>query len=447
MPFVRDPFGTFLTNTPATWVLTNITGAVAGSNLVAAPDGKSAVFKPTGAARPGFWRWSAERIPCRPARSLPSASITRPFIWVRDSEKAGILAKIATNAWATSLFNGLVSRAAADLASHQADRDAFLRGLPVNWAASPADVQHRPTYSRCAHRRNNFNTALDCAVLYYLTGDTNYARCAADILHNSVQAFQNLAPSTSTGNGGWLIPERSALRSPPGRAGSCRSSMIFSTSISRPTRSMMCDAAGMVNFSFPDAQYVFRTYYQLVRDHGQKDNNWSALMSTCMLNNLLALDSATERATALQVYLTTGSSRQASLEYDYRNYDQPGDIWPESLQYSGGGGQIRSTHMVLLERYDPTLNLFGVYSNLPTSLPRISYLVYPNDSMQISFGDGHRDAGGQPYFRYELMYQHALARGRTNLTSFFGSLINGGVAAGDYNRSTLSDYDQLGPAR
>ena len=43
-----------------------------------------------------------------------------------------------------------------------------------------------------------------------------------------------------------------------------------------------------------------------------------------------------------------------------------------------------------------------------------------------------------------MVYQHALARGRTDLTSFFGSLINGGVAAGHYDRSNLNGYGSLG---
>ena len=76
---------------------------------------------------------------------------------------------------------------------------------------------------------------------------------------------------------------------------------------------MTCRPPAWSNFNFTNAQSVFRTLYQLARDHGQKDTNWSALMATSMLNNLLALDAATERATALQVYLATGSSRQASL--------------------------------------------------------------------------------------------------------------------------------------
>ncbi len=437
----RTGSGVFITNTAATWSLTNVTGAVVASNLVAAVGGKNAVFKPMGVG-------SARILATVPTtNAVPSGTITsislttRPFIWVRNTEKAGILAKIATNAWATSIFNGMVSRAAADLASHQTDRDAFLRGLPVNWNAAPT-----PTFNIGGGSYNTgeafFNTALDCAVLFYLTGDTNYARCAADILHNSVLAYQNLAPSTSTGNGGWLIPTDFLYEA---RQVGCQLPVVydFLYAYLQANQVYDVDTTNLVNFSFTNAQNVFRTYYELARDHGQL-SNWSALESTCMLNSLLALDSSSERAAALQVYLTTGSSRQSSLSDDYAEYTQPGIIWPESLQYSGAVGQIRSTHMVLIERYDPALNLFGVYSNLPTSLPRISYLVYPNTSMQISFGDGHRDAGGQPYFRYELMYQHALARGRTNLTSLFGSLINGGVAAGSYNRSTLSDYSKLG---
>jgi autotransporter-associated beta strand protein len=438
---LRDPNGVFITNTPATWSLTNLTGAVASSNLVAAVGGKSAVFKAAGAGSARI------RAGISSTNSVLSGTITtiglntRPYIWVRDSDKAGILAKIATNAWATTIYNGMVARVAADLISHQNDRAAFLRGLPANWAAAP------PTFNTGGGAANAcetyFNTASDCAVLYYLTGDADYARCAADILHNSVQAFQNLAPSTSTGNGGWIIQDDLLYEA---RQVGCQLPVVYDFLYPYLQANQVYDvgATGMTNFSFADAQYVFRTYYQLVRDHGQKDSNWSALMSTCMLNSLLALDSSSERAAALQIYLVTGSSRQASLDYDYRNYDQPGDIWPESLQYAGGVGSIRSTHMVLLERYDPTLNLFGVYSNLPTSLPRVSYLVYPNTSMQISFGDGHREAQGHPYFRYELMYQHAQARGRTNLTSLFGSLINGGVASGDHNRATLNDYDRLG---
>jgi autotransporter-associated beta strand protein len=92
---------------------------------------------------------------------------------------------------------------------------------------------------------------------------------------------------------------------------------------------------------------------------------------------------------------------------------------------------------------DPTLNLFNSYPNFPLSLPRISYLRYPNGE-QVLFGDGGRNGSTGSFFHYELVYQHALARGRADLTSFFGSLINGGVADGFYNRSALDSYSTLG---
>lgn len=440
---LRSSTGAFITNLPATWSLTSLSGAVVASNLVAAPDNRSAVYQPTGvgSARILATVSGTNSVPSGLITSI-NATAVRPFIWVRDSEKVGILEKIATNAWATSLYNQLLARPVAALASHQSNRDAYLRGLPVNWTAVPPRfTTSSPPYSGVGE--GYFNTALDCAILYYLTGDTNYAQLAADILQNAVASYQSLVPSSNTGNGGWLIPSDLLYEA---RQMGCQLPIVYDFIYAYLQTNQVYDVAtaGLTNFSFTNAQYVFRTYYQLVRDRGQKGNNWSALMATCMLNSLLAFDSLSERTNALQVYLTTGGPKQASLEYDYRNYSNPGNIWPESLGYASAVVGIRSTHMVLIERYDPTIDLFGVYTNLPTSLPRIHYLRYPNDNMQICFGDGSRNYGGQPFFRYELVYQHALARGRTNLTALFGSLINGGIATGVYNRSTLNAYGRIG---
>ncbi len=376
---------------------------------------------------------------------MSDANYARPFIWVRSFEKTGILNKIAAQPWATTVRNGMISRVAADLASHQSNRDAWLRQLPVDWTLSPAKFKTIPTYAESVVRgptEAKYNDALDCAVLYYLTGNTAYAQCAADVLHNAVKTLDPVTPSTGVGNGGWLYQDDLLKEA---RIMGCQLPIVFDFLHTYLQSNQVYDVqtAGMVNFNFATAQSVFRTYYELCRDHGQLESNWSALMSACMLNNLLALADPAERAAALQIYLVTGSSRQASLDYDYRHYTAPGDIWPESLQYSGGVGSIRSTHLVLLERCDPALALFDSYPNLPTSLSRIPYLRYPN-GQQISFGDGHRASDGEPYFRYELVYQHAKARGRADLVAHFGARINSGVAAGSYNRSTLDSYESLG---
>ncbi len=155
----------------------------------------------------------------------------------------------------------------------------------------------------------------------------------------------------------------------------------------------------MVNFNFVNAQTVFTNYYLLARDHGDANDNWCSLEATAMLNNLLALDNATARSNFLTVYLTTGAARQDSLDYDYnRDYNNPGDIWNESLQYSTAVTTIRANNMVLIERYDPTRNLLNVYSNILSALPRAAQLVYPNKNDEPLFGDAHQgDGAAQSY--------------------------------------------------
>ncbi len=435
----RDAGGVFLANVPANWFLTNNTGGVVSFDLEAAPDGKSAIFtgNAAGSARIAVTASATNHVPSGVITVTNGTYNTRPFIWARSWERNVILAKIATNAWATSVRNGMITRVASALANHQANRDTYLRGLPINWAAVP------PTFNTGVGSYNTgetyFNTAVDCAVLYFVTGDTNYARCGADILHNSIQAFQNLAPDPGTANGGWLIPDDLLYEA---RQVGTQLPVAFDFLYQYLQTNLVydVDAAGLTNFSVPNAQYVFRTYFNLVRDHGSRDNNWSALMSTCMLNSLLALTNAAERSANLQFFIATNSTRQASLSYDYRNYDNPGDIWPESLQYSAAVGQIRTFQMALIERYDPARNLFTSYPNFAQSLPRQPQLRYPNGIMQISFGDGHRDASGQPVQDYEKLYQHARLRGYSNLVTQFGGLINGTA----YNRGVLADYDRLG---
>jgi hypothetical protein len=375
----------------------------------------------------------------------PVALLPRPFIWVRDAEKPQILAKIAGNAWATSLRNSLQSRMNSALSSHQANRDAYLRELPVDWNLSPAVYRTTRTHTESQVRgpsESKFNAALDCAVLYWLTGDTRYARLAGDILHNTVRTLIRAPASTSVGNGGWIF-DTDFLKE--ARVTGTQLPMVYDFLYSYLNSNQVYDVqtGGMADFAFDDAQAVFRKLYQLCRDHGQTGSNWSALMATCMLNNLLAIDDDAERAANLEIYITTGGPRQTSLANDYEKFAQSGDIWPESLQYAGAVGNIRTTHMVLIERYDPTRNLFAAYPNFPLSLPRISFLVNPNNQL-VRFGDGQRSGGTPPYERYEMVYQHALARGRSDLRSFFGPLIKAGVDSGQYNRASLPSYTSLG---
>lgn len=373
----------------------------------------------------------------------------RPFIWVRGgAERDAILLKIAGVSWASAAKDTLVSRATSKITSHQSNRDTFLRGLPVvDWSATTPIFKTMPTYASSEVRTpavSMFDFGVDAAVLFYLTKDLKYARAAGDILHNAIKTMSPVTASTDTVNGGLIVQNDLLLEARIiGTQLPIIYDFLYKYLQERTTKVYDVKKANEVRFDFTAAQQLFRRYYQLARDHGYKGINWSALESTCMLNNLLALDDATERATCLDVFLYSGSDWQASLDYDYRVYSTPDNIWPESLQYAAAVVEIRSTQLVLLERYDSSLHLFDAYPNYALSLTRPSYLRYPNGE-QISFGDGHRAAEGESFFQYEAVYQHAKARGRTDLVALFGARINDGINKGAYNRTTLRNYDALG---
>ena len=371
---------------------------------------------------------------------------TRPFIWVREQEKQAILDKIDQQPWAESVYNAMVARAASPLSSHQADRDAFIRQLPVLWLSSPAKFKTIPAYSESEVRfptTAKFDNAIDCAVLYYLTGNEAYASCAADILHNAIRALLPVAPSTNVNNGGWLF-QSDILKE--ARVIGNQLPVVYDFLFSYLQTHQVYDVqtAGMVAFNFTDAQNVFRTYYQLTRDHGQLVSNWSALMSNCMLQNLLAFDDETERNTALDIYLTTGTSRQQSLATDYQTFTAAGNIWPESLRYAYDVNRIRSNHLVLIDRIFPDRNVLTTYTAFPANLDRIGQLRYANGE-QISFGDMNRMASKEPYFEYELAFQRARERGITALATELGGRLQGAIQSGDYDRSEArSSYESLG---
>ncbi len=375
----------------------------------------------------------------------PPPGRERPFIWVTAEERDDILDKIANHDWAQSNFDSLLSRRASAVASHQEDRDAYVRGLPVDWDLTPAvyrteGSQHSPTRSATESR---FNAALDAAILYYLTEETKYAELAGDILHNVARTLTLATPSSDANNGGLIIQNDFLYEA---RVVAAQMPVVYDFLYDYLRENPVHDVqlGGLTQFAFDEAQDLFRLYYNLARTRGfQSHNNWHALMSTCMLHHLMAIDDDDEREDYLEVYLVNGPNRQRSLAQDYSFYSQPGNILPESLQYANAVPTIRSSHMVLLDRYDPSLDVFGSYPNFPLTLPRINELRYPNEQL-IRFGNGPRSGGNEPYFDYELVYAQAVERGDTELAAMMGGRINAGIEAGIHSRDSLSNYSSLG---
>src|SRR6476469_2852186 len=103
-----------------------------------------------------------------PVKTLLAQSQTHPSIWVNNSDKAKILDNISKYSWASSVNEQLHTRNDAIVAIHKTAPQDYLNAR----AGFPGD------------RYNHLNAltrAAECALLYYLTDDTDYAQFAADV--------------------------------------------------------------------------------------------------------------------------------------------------------------------------------------------------------------------------------------------------------------------------
>ena len=62
-----------------------------------------------------------------------ASSLERPFIWIQAKERQALVEKINSEEWAGSLFARLKERADAAVGLYETDRDAYLKGLPLEW--------------------------------------------------------------------------------------------------------------------------------------------------------------------------------------------------------------------------------------------------------------------------------------------------------------------------
>ncbi len=428
----RAANGSFIANVPAAWSLTDLTGGVLNRDLVVSADRKSAVFKANGSgtARIRAVENSTTISPTGVLSVSPRTNASaRPFIWSRMSERDAVLAKIRNAGWATAQFAQIEDRADAAVA---ANRDNYLRALPISTTTGVPKFTQTTTAATDGTVVQRFNAGVDCAAMYYLTGNDAYAQCAADLLHNSIQGLVNV---TATGNG-WILSDGLLGEGPAvGTQLPVIYDFLYDWLQTHQVYQLGTTGGTNVAFNFTNAQTVFRKYYQLMRDNSQAGDNWSANMAGSLVHNVLALDSPTERTTSLNTYLTTDAPNFSSLKTMAAKYVNPNDIWPEPLSYSNDVNTKHSFLMTMLEHYDPTLNLYGTYPNVLKSLPRPFQLIFPN-RVQVHYGDFHfADGYDIPYFEYEMVYRHAIERNLPDLIAQYGPLINDAVAKFQYRRS------------
>ncbi len=382
----------------------------------------------------------------------------RPSIWVSAADRPNILSKIEESAWALRTFESLRERADEAAPLTLADRRSRILALPLVWSeesrASPVLMSftrdnNAPVNPEAARQlRWNYpvepqlailkglQDAIDCGVLFYLTEEERYAICAADILHVFVDTLNRTPPPINdTPNSGWLYRQDHLLEA---RLVGAQLPIIYDLVhpyLASDGEVYDVGADALRPFSIADAQHVFRTYADLALHRGLYDSNWPLLEMSSLLNNVLAVDDAEERAALLVQALETGTDRQPSLAALNEQLSTPGSIWPESLTYSFAVARFLIYAMALLDRNFPDLDLGQKYPNVLDAYETYHTLQFPNGDYP-AFGDSRRRIGVD-FLNYEIALGLSQISGNAIAKNRIESVLRSSEEAGVYDRGQL----------
>lgn len=383
-----------------------------------------------------------------------AAETARPMIWVEPADRAAIVKMIGQHDWAKAMYGELKARADAAVPGNGKERREKLLALPLVWpedGSAPTlpsfrkaggiqktDEQLRWGYPKAPQMAlmKAQQDAIDCGVLYYLTGEEKYAMAAADVLATFVNALDKTPVKKGGGNSGWVYDDHLL----EARILGAQLPIIydFVAPYLRNGGKVYDLASGEVReFDFAAAQKVFKTYVDLALNRGSRHNNWTVLETTSLLHNLLAIEDADERTRLLRHFVDKDTNNQGSLKYVYRHFKQPGDMWPESLAYSGIVTRLSIYHMTLVDRIDPDLKLGRRFRNIPESITALYNLLFPNGDRPY-FGDTNRPYGPS-YRTYEMALQLARLNQNEDQIQQFSDFLSASIAGGRYDRGKLSE--------
>ena len=383
------------------------------------------------------------------AKSSIGTPLERPFIWIQAKDRPALLEKIDSHEWAASLYKELKSRADETVSHYQADREAFLKGLPLEWFQGEdkaprfyyidSDGGSKPGQAHREALMKHLQESISCGVVYFITQDESYARCAADVLATTVEALSHMERNRSGNNNGLVYPNDHLKEA---RVFGAQIPLIYDfihpyISQGKPVYDLVSGTE--VPFPFETAQKVFRTYADMALETGIVDCNWPVLEATSLLHNILALDDPATREELIPYVLEVDLPHQDSIKKFAASYEKPGDMWPESLGYSTHVSQFCVYLMTALDRLDPSLKLGAKYPNIAASLAGVYHIQFPNGDAP-AFGDGHRRYE-HPYLSFEQAHLLASLNGNEEQMEVFGSLIKSGQATGDYDRGELDQND------
>ena len=389
------------------------------------------------------------------SQSLLAQNPERPFIWVKKEDRTKILNKIETQSWAKKTYTSFIKKLDDDIRLHQLDHHKFLEKLPLDW--EKAKPNEMPPFYKTYHIENGIQKNLDniteeefkkgrqiihyldvginSGIAYYLTKDEKYAQCAIDILNLFVKGVSQSEVSQWKTRGGWLFPYDGFREV---REVGARLPIIYdfvASFVPKGGKPYDIIKKKKVDFPFKICQKVFKTYANITINYGQINSNHPVLEAPNLVYNALAIDDVEEREKLLSYFLTENTANQDALKKMASIYKEEGDIWPETSQYFNHATSIITRLMFIVNRYNPDLRLGEKYSNVLFALPKLNYLVYPNNEI-IRWGDGKRK-GSPSYVSCEDAYLLGQMDQSNHITSKFGPILRRAIKEGKYNRTSM----------
>jgi len=371
-------------------------------------------------------------------------AIDRPTIWVQPGDRSAILEKVENQEWASRLYKELKKRADEALDLYEPDPKVYLMGLPFEGVVEETghpmmtrtenDLRNPPAFAARMEVMTRLQQAIDCGVMFYLTGDEGYARFAADVLAAYIRGVQGMDPS-GLHNGG-LIYVKNHLKE--ARIYGAQIPIIYDFAypfLVKGGKVLNLASSKRETFPFEEAQKVFRIYVDLALEVGIVDCNWPVLESSSLVNNILALDDPAAWEELLPYYLTVDTPHQDSLRKVAETYRESGGVWPEPQGYAAGVGYFSTYLMTMLERRDPSLKLGEHYPEPAASLIRMEYLRFPNEDF-MSLGDAQRSYE-RNFESFEYAYHLAKIGGHEKEADMYGGIIRDGIESGKYDRGEL----------
>lgn len=300
-------------------------------------------------------------------------SLKHPHIWVSDSDKAKILDNIDKYEWAKSMFVQLKERNEGKKTSHKSNPSNLVSTIP----SIPGD--------RNEHREH-LNIAVECGIMYYLTGDEEYAQVAADILHHYSKMIHVLDPLnlkfyTSHHH---LIQTREVLP----RFGIIYD-FVYSFISKKGIKVYDLNTNSKVDFDFSKAQKSCEVLAECVLKVGGTNSNHPVLELTGALYNILSIEDDTKR-NELFNRLWYGDSKQNGITWMLDHFTEEEDLWPEPVGYARETQNVLHKSLNVVDRYIPDSLIIQKNARLLESIFSYENFKYPS-GVFMAYGDSSRD--------------------------------------------------------